>query len=765
VDAWQQVLNPDRYVGNDYVTSFPLQTTPLPDGSLQVIATAPGRYKLSAVKGNDRWTAYVLVRPQAVVPAIRGASFSAYSAYAPLDRSYASQLLAVAKRTGMTWADLVQTAWIDFDSGSIAVQPYCSRCPGSMSLNDLDWLIDEAYRQGFKVSLDLGVWARNKSVLDELQATLEGIPLNPISFPSPAEIGPNVTDPTIIPSVMQSYSAFMIQMAQLAQRHNVEAIIVGNNASSPNHNLLWAETAQWTGLFTLLRQTFAGKLWMGVNWTCPGQPAAFSGFSSADGVHGGLSGDIASTPHCTFPLAGARDPTAEQIAQRIAPDIDSWRSFQVQAATGLPVIYTDFYTVNVDGINFLGSTVYERGGLPKDNQEIVDLFEAVMQTVGQRPNVGLFLWSVSLSQGSGDNQDPLKQPALANAIANWWGGDTGYFAPCLASPPSDILFADSFDRGACPLERQDVFAIGGGWAATADPLDPENRVLRGTEGGFAHIGDIRDCPWTDYVIDLRVRLVGGANPVGMIHFRVNNQAGWTAYAVHVGQGQVRLFKSVRDQSQLLASYVVAAGTAPGIWHQLQITAVGPTIGVRLNGQPVIQFSDPTGPLPRGAVALGIYGGPPGPITVDFDDILVRAASGLRLALGLNKLSFTTGDTIEISLTETNTGSSMVVDGYFGVLPPSDAGPALGCPAGDPIAFFVNGFAGPVLTCLSSPSTFGILWSNRSVPGALPPTTSNLASLVWPTAAPGGTYLWFVAFTRPGTVDIVALATRTVSLTP
>ena len=69
-----------------------------------------------------------------------------------------------------------------------------------------------------------------------------------------------------------------------------------------------------------------------------------------------------------------------------------------------------------------------------------------------------------------------------------------------------------------------------------------------------------------------------------------------------------------------------------------------------------------------------------------------------------------------------------------------------------------------MTCLSaSPQTFEPVARNLLLPAALPSfNTPNFFSIVWPFEAPIGTYLFFIAFTRAGTVDIVALATMSAS---
>ncbi len=258
VDRWEQVLNPDLYTGTDYVTSFCLNMQPQQDGSLQITAPAPGRYKLAAIRGSERWETYVLIRPQTVSPAIRGAAF--YN-WGPVDRAYAPRLLALAKKAGMTWAELPQAGVIDFDSNSLAIQNPCTSCGvlNSLSLADYRWVIDEAHRQGFKVVVEPQVWAKysgpvNPNYLGVYARSDNLYELEPVLRTLKDQ------NPTIVDQVMQTYVPFITQMAQLAQQHQAEAMILGDSINDPDDPLLWSETTQWTTLLAQLRQIFTGKL-------------------------------------------------------------------------------------------------------------------------------------------------------------------------------------------------------------------------------------------------------------------------------------------------------------------------------------------------------------------------------------------------------------------------------------------------------------------------------------------------------------------------
>lgn len=115
------------------------------------------------------------------------------------------------------------------------------------------------------------------------------------------------------------------------------------------------------------------------------------------------------------------------------------------------------------------------------------------------------------------------------------------------------------------------------------------------------------------------------------------------------------------------------------------------------------------------------------------------------------LQFKPGDTLQVDVTVSNPGPALIVDVFFGALLPPPAGPALGCPGGDPVAFFVDNLTRAVLTCLSqAPQTFPPLFQRLTLSANLPPTTIvNFFNFVWRVGAPNGTYTLFGAVTPPG----------------
>jgi uncharacterized repeat protein (TIGR01451 family) len=139
----------------------------------------------------------------------------------------------------------------------------------------------------------------------------------------------------------------------------------------------------------------------------------------------------------------------------------------------------------------------------------------------------------------------------------------------------------------------------------------------------------------------------------------------------------------------------------------------------------------------------------------------------------NATIFRPGELLEIDVTVANPGESAAVDVYFGVMLPSDAGPGLGCPGGDAVAFITG--ASAQVTCLSAPAeTFQPFASNVTLPAALPSTTlSDFFKYTWGTTELAGTYTFFLALTpvaafadgQVGPSDLLAIGAQTVTFDP
>ena len=139
---------------------------------------------------------------------------------------------------------------------------------------------------------------------------------------------------------------------------------------------------------------------------------------------------------------------------------------------------------------------------------------------------------------------------------------------------------------------------------------------------------------------------------------------------------------------------------------------------------------------------------------------------LRLVLNPEAITeFEPGDPFRFDLFMDNPRPQQTADLYFAVLLPSAAaGPPFNCPGGDPLVLFGPGFS-VVQTCLSGdPQAFVPLTPNMVIPAGLT-VTGDFFSGVWPAGTPSGVYTFFVALIRPGTLDVLAVASATARLVP
>lgn len=147
---------------------------------------------------------------------------------------------------------------------------------------------------------------------------------------------------------------------------------------------------------------------------------------------------------------------------------------------------------------------------------------------------------------------------------------------------------------------------------------------------------------------------------------------------------------------------------------------------------------------------------------------------MTLALAVSPTTAGPGQLVRVDLGISNPGPKGLVEVYFGVVPPAALGPGLGCPGGDAVAFFTDGFTRVVFACLGAPETFVSLLRPLVLPAPLPPTSvPGFFSLTWPPGVPAGDYIFFVAIVGPrafadgviGPGEVVAVGFATLTALP
>lgn len=120
----------------------------------------------------------------------------------------AADRLAAMKHLGVNWVALTYNGCLDFDAASWVIVGSPSKCAG-MPMADTEWIIDEAHRQGLQVALETTctAWINGQNHHDLQNA-----------FAS-------LTDPQML-QVQTAYSTFQLGVAEVAQKHNVDAMFI-----------------------------------------------------------------------------------------------------------------------------------------------------------------------------------------------------------------------------------------------------------------------------------------------------------------------------------------------------------------------------------------------------------------------------------------------------------------------------------------------------------------------------------------------------------
>jgi uncharacterized protein (TIGR03437 family) len=618
-DAWFQGYNPDRYTGNDYVSSSAVAISPQADGGAIVTAGAPGRYKILATLNGTVYQKYLLVRPQLPTTPIRGVTLSFLGA---IDRTYASEVISVLRLTNSNAAYLNVYGCMDIDSGSFTPSAWTGQswCPGT-PFTDIGWLVDTLHSNGFVVFLNVAMQARYKGVAAELEGFLSSL--------SDADVS----------AAVSGYASFSVQLAQFAQQHTAEYLVVGDNFQIYNPAVTSAVNSQWTTLLQQIRASYSGKVYFGDVFPCSAS-FAFAEWTLVDGIRF-VPGYNASAKTCTYPpTVGVYNIHTEEMLPYIR-FFESQPGFQLLRQVRLPTIWTDLYAANVDGMNSLAASVFttqtgifDGSSVPQnaveDNQQDVDLFEATLRSaVADTSPVGFFLFDANIytpsNRGAPSSvsiySDVMMQPGLLGALTNWYGGDPTQFSPCWVDAPTGQLFQENFEANSCPLSRifalvQQTYPNASSAQVIADPQNTTNHFLRFKGSGYSQL-----ITGNDYTITAQVRISSDAQSNAGINFRVNMVNGYNAYQLFINASGVTLQKSVQGQNNRIQT--ATANIASGQWHSITITANGGLITAAIDDVALISYRDPS-PLLAGQVVLAGCCNAAG--SQDFDNVLVSAVS-------------------------------------------------------------------------------------------------------------------------------------------
>jgi hypothetical protein len=620
-DSWNQVYNPDRYTGPEYVSSFDLKLQVNSDGSLTATAQYPGRYKIAAMLGGQQYTAAVLVQPASAPVQMKGLNFLFGLNF---NQTYAANAIAIASHTGANWAWLEVNECMDLNTPGVyqyTTDPVGS-CTNGTPFPNVGWVIDQLHSNGFHVVIIPAIYANYQGVTDELEDFL------------PGNLG---TDPKIDPSqVMNVFAAWgqmALAMATLSAQHGVEVFAPGyHDLSSVGFDdaTYSALSAAWVPLLQNIRSVFHGQVWWGPVQPC-GVEFPPTDFSLVDGIW--FSGLIASasTPPCTFlSPPGIANIHAEQMLSYLRALRSAGAGFAFGPSQGLPMAWMDFYLEPIDEMNYLGGHFGGPGvggvgsypgsnpNLTRDFQENVDYLDAVMQAgIIEGGFHSAFPGSVNL-QGSGFD-DLLELPAALVSISNWYGGDWNYFAPCMSSPAAGVLFP--VVPLSCPSALLGFnLVLDVSLHLVSDPTSPVTPYFQGSSEGKIEFGDFS---WTDYDAQVQVRLATNTSLFGL-GFRYT-ETPFYQYAVLIGQGVAQLQKTTPGANgptnTVLVTQPLPGTFDPTHWYQVELIAMGNQFSVTVDGNQLIQYADNSTPILAGAFSfhsIGCCG------ESDFGNILVRS---------------------------------------------------------------------------------------------------------------------------------------------
>ena len=188
---------------------------------------------------------------------------------------------------------------------------------------------------------------------------------------------------------------------------------------------------------------------------------------------------------------------------------------------------------------------------------------------------------------------------------DYTGSDETPYEPEIDEDQNTPLFTDDFEDGNTSAWE----TIGGVWSIKKDNTKTLN--VDGASESIATAGTA----WTDYTLEGRVKVLTDGGNAGLIIRYVDN-SNFYSLCLNASTNQVELYKKLDNTATMVASSGLSVNT--NTWYTLRVTANGNNITGFVNGNPVIDWTNPSGELTAGKIGFQTTS------DANFDDVLVTS---------------------------------------------------------------------------------------------------------------------------------------------
>ncbi|MFQ5490071.1 MAG: hypothetical protein ACE5GE_05050 [Phycisphaerae bacterium] len=206
----------------------------------------------------------------------------------------------------------------------------------------------------------------------------------------------------------EQYTALVMRFARLAQRGQVDVLVVGSELVSAEKH-----TAFWRELIRQVRSVYAGKLAYSANW------------DHYKGIRFWSDLDlIGMTTYYNLNRSKKPNPSAEQLEKAWEPIRE--RILKWQARVDRPLLFTEVGWCSQEGCSTVPWNYYHSDqATPAGHAEQAANYEAFIKAWSGQPQVaGLIFWEWTPSPGGADDHHytPRNKPAQA-VLQSFFGGD------------------------------------------------------------------------------------------------------------------------------------------------------------------------------------------------------------------------------------------------------------------------------------------------------------------------------------------------------